>query len=98
MIVAAFYLVFACLKIHGVRVKNNKLIGTYIGFRYGLIALFMILLIILNALRGFDSFDFVIQIYEVVYPILDVGFIVILHSIWVDREKTTGAENAMKNF
>ena len=95
MIFSVIYLVFACLKIHGVRVENNKLIGTYIGFRYGLIAIFMILLIILNALRGFD---FIIPIYEVVYFILDIGLTVILHSIWVDREKTAGTENPMKNF
>ena len=95
MVFSVIYLVFACLKIHGVRVENNKLIGTYIGFRYGLIALFMILLIILNALRGFD---FIIPIYEVVYFILDIGLTVILHSIWVDRENTAGTENPMKNF
>ena len=31
---AAFYLIFACLKIHGTRVEKNKLLGAYLGFRY----------------------------------------------------------------
>ena len=60
---AAVYLIFACLKIHGIRVVKNKLLGAYIGFRYGLIAIFMILLIILNALRGFDFIIPILRIF-----------------------------------
>merc|ERR1712226_573526 len=45
---AVIYFVFACLKIHGIRVENNKLIGIYLGFRYGLFALHMIGFIILS--------------------------------------------------
>ena len=35
---AVINFVSACLKIHEVRVENNKLIGTNLGFRYGLLA------------------------------------------------------------
>jgi len=82
---AVIYFVFACLKIHGIRVDNNKLIGIYLGFRYGLFALHMIGFIILsiygrNAIIGL--------IIGGVYFILDIGLTVILHSIRVDRENT----------
>ena len=49
---SAIYLIFNCLKIHGIRVENNKLLGTYLGFRYTLFVLYMIALIILCVLNG----------------------------------------------
>merc|ERR1712179_522706 len=49
---AVIYFVFACLKIHGIRVENNKLIGIYLGFRYGLFALYMIGFIIYSIYTG----------------------------------------------
>ena len=92
---AAIYLAFACLKIHGVRVENNKLVGTYLGFRYGLFVLHMIGFIILSIIRR----HFEINIFVVgIHFILDIGLTVILHSIRVDRENTAGTETVMKNF
>ena len=95
---AAIYFAFACLKIHGIRVENNNLIGTYLGFRYVLFALHMVGFIfltryVLGFLFGLPGF-----IVGGVYFILDIGLTVILHSIRVDREKTAGTENPMKNF
>ena len=95
---AIIYFVFACLKIHGIRVENNNLIGTYLGFRYVLFALHMVGFIfltryVLGFLFGLPGF-----IVGGVYFILDIGLTVILHSIRVDREKTAGTENPMKNF
>jgi len=93
---AAIYFVFACLKIHGIRVENNKLMGMYLGFRYGLFALHMIGFIILIKYTGFLAI--IGLIVGGVYFILDIGLTVILHSIRVDRENTAGTENPMKNF
>merc|ERR1711860_172186 len=76
---AVIYFVFACLKIHGIRVENNKLIGMYLGFRYGLFALHMIGFIILSIYTGF--FGIIGLIVGGVYFILDIGLTVILHSI-----------------
>ena len=47
IIVSAIYLIFTCLKIHGTRVENNKLIGIYLGFCYALFILYIIAIIIL---------------------------------------------------
>merc|ERR1712137_839997 len=100
---AAIYLVFACLKIHGIRVENNKLIGIYLGFRYGLFALYMIGFIIYSIYTGV-AFSILIAgelflimaiiglIVGGVYFILDIGLTVILHSIRVDRENTAGTK------
>merc|ERR1712226_1341955 len=86
---AVIYFVFACLKIHGIRVENNKLIGIYLGFRYGLFALYMIGFIFLN-IRLFELESIICLIVGGVYFILDIGLTVILHSIRVDRENTAG--------
>ena len=88
MIVSAIYLVFACLKIHGVRVENNELIGIYLRFRYVLFALHMIGFIIVSIYTGRNAI--IALIVGGVYFILDIGLTVILHSIWVDMEKTAG--------
>jgi len=94
---AVIYFVFACLKIHGIRVENNKLMGMYLGFRYGLFALHMIGFIILIKYTGFLAI--IGLIVGGVYFILDIGLTVILHSIRVVyREKTAGTENATENF
>merc|ERR1719341_702039 len=39
---SAICIIFACLKIHGVRVKNNNLLRTSLGFCYTLLVLYMI--------------------------------------------------------
>jgi len=89
---AAIYLIFACLKIHGVRVENNKLIGIYLGFRYVISALSALGFIILSVLTGFDWTAIITLITGVLYFFLDIGLTVILHSIRVDRENTNGTE------
>ena len=83
-VLATIYLVFACLKIHGTRVKKNKLLEAYIGFRYVLFILYMTGLAILVALTG--RFTWIAIIVGFVFFILDIGLTVILHSIRVDRE------------
>ena len=95
---AIIYFVFACLKIHGIRVENNNLIGTYLGFRYVLFALHMVGFIFLTRyVLGF-LFGLPGLIVGGVYFILDIGLTVILHSIRVDKENSARTENPMKNF
>ena len=98
---AAIYFVFACLKIHGIRVVNNKLIGIYLGFRYGLFALYMIGFIIYSIYIAGGLFLIMAIIGLIVgglFFILDIGLTVILYNIRVDRENTAGKENPMKNI
>ena len=92
LIGSAIYLVCACLKTHGVRVENNKLVEIYLGFRYGLFFLHMIGLIILSIY--YTYFDISIFGFGI-YFILDIGLTVILHSIRVDRENTARTETAI---
>ena len=80
------HLYFIFLKIHGVRVEKNKLLGAYIGFRYVLFILYMAGLIILSATTG--NFAWIEFIVGSSFFILDTGLPVILHSIRVDRENT----------
>jgi len=107
----AIYVIFACLKIHGVRVKNNKLLRTYLGFCYTLLVLYMIAFSIRSLEIFFFSSTLIIDYYyyvpvlslelsiiSIVYFILNISLTVILHSIRVDRENTAGKENPMKNF
>ena len=49
---AAIYLIFACLKIHGIRVKRNKMLGAYIGFHYALFFIYMILFVVGSVMVG----------------------------------------------
>ena len=95
MIVAVIVLVFACLKIHGIKVENNKLVGIYLGFQYGLFVLYIIQFIISSV---YNQFAIIVLIVGGGCFILDIGLTVILHSIRVDRENTAGTENAMKNL
>ena len=85
IVCAIIYLVFACLKIHGVRVENNKLVGIYIGFRYGLFVLNLIGFIILSITKKYFQINLLIVS---IHFILDIGLTVILHSIRVNRENT----------
>ena len=93
---SAIYLIFACLKIHGIRVGNIKLLGTYLGFRYALFILYMIAFIVLGILTGRMAIAALIT--GIVYFIMDIGLTVILHSIRVDRENTARTENQIKTF
>ena len=97
---SVIFVIFACLKIHGIRAENNKLLGTYLGFRYALFVLFFIFNIIKSSVEGVRN-ELVITsdlIVPIIYFILDIGLTVILHSIRVDRENSAGTENQMKNF
>ena len=96
---AAFYLIFACLKIHGTRVEKNKLLGAYIGFRYVLFILYMtglaiLILYLTSQGQGLNIMNVTITfIGGFVHFFLDVGPTVILHSIRVDRENAARTEN-----
>ena len=82
----AIHLIFACLKIHGIRVENNKLLGTYLGLRYALFILDMVTFIVCGTTYEAEDLVFAL-ITVIVYFILDIGLIIILHSIRVDKEK-----------
>jgi len=107
IIYSATCLIFTCVKIHGTRVKNNKLLGTYLVFCYALLIFYIIAFIILivSASRVLDdrnmggfALSFALLIASIVYLILDISFTVILHSIRVDRENTAGTENLIENI
>ena len=95
-VLATIYLVFACLKIHGTRVKKNKFLEAYIGFRYVLFILYMTGLAILIALT--ERFTWIAFIWGFVFFILDIGLTVILHSIRVDRENTETTETTFNTI
>ena len=88
---SAIYLIFACLKILGIRIKNSKLLGTYLVFRYALVILHIIVFIVLSILTG--RMAIAALIVGIVYFIPDIGLTVILHSIRVDREKNARTMN-----
>ena len=94
---SVIYLIFACLKIHGTRLEKNKLLGTYLGFRYALFILHTIAFLV-QSLLIWERKGIVSLIFGFLYFILDIGLTVILHSIRVNRENTAGTENPMKNF
>ena len=84
---ATIYLIFACLKIHGIRVKKNKLLEAYIGFRYVFFILCMTGLAILAYLTG--NLAWIAIIVGFVFFILDIGLTVILRSIRGDQNVET---------
>ena len=87
---SAIYIIFACLKIHAIRVENNKLLGIYLGFRYALFIFNMIASIVLSTLYGQQVVFTLIP--AIVYFILDICLTVIHHSIKVDRENNADTE------
>ena len=89
----AIYLIFACLKIYVISVENNRLLGTYLGFRYALFILYMIAFIVLSILTGRPAMAIAALIVSIVYFIPDIGLTVILHSIRVDRETNARTMN-----
>ena len=80
------YIIFACLKIHGVRVEKDKLLLAYIAFRYLLSSLYAIMFFALIFVTG--GVTVVTWILGIVHFILDIGLNVILYSIRVDRKST----------
>lgn len=99
---ATVYFLFSCLKIHGIRVEKNKLLGKYLGFRLALIILYMTNLVIFSQYYDEDSrmiiLSFIALFGGIPYLILDIGLIIILHSIRADREKTPGIEKPLDNI
>ena len=95
---SSIFLIFACLKILGIRIKNIKLLGTYLGFRYALFTLYLIASFVLSVLHWRKELVFTPLIVGIVYFILDIGLLVILQSIRVDRKKNAGTENQMETF
>jgi len=99
IIYSAVSLIFSCLKIHGTRVKNNKLLGTYLEFGYALLFLniiaFIISIIKTPFLEHQVTYASATWIISIVYLILDIGLTVILYSI---REDTARTENPIDNL
>ena len=97
---AAVYLIFACLKIHLIRVQKTKLLGTYLGFRYALFFIYMTDIVIFSQsyARDIMMLSIIGLIGCIPYFILDLGLTIILHSIRVDRKKTAGIENPLNNI
>jgi len=92
---SAIFLISACLKIHGVRVDNNKLLRIFLGFRYAQFFLYMIAFSVLGvsiAIDGNGVGAIVSLIVVKAYFFLDIGLTVILHSIRVDKENTGDTE------
>ena len=92
---SALFFFFACMKIHGIRVQNNKLLGIFLRFRCALFILYMIAFSFWSAVAGYrrNWTAIVALIVGKVYFILDISLTVILHSIRVDRENTADTEN-----
>jgi len=98
IIYSALCLIFTCLKIHGTRVKNNKLLGTYLEFDYALFFLNIIAFIISITTTPFlehMQVTFAAWIVSIVYLILDIGLTLILYSI---RENTARTESPIDNL
>ena len=98
IILTSISLIFACLKIHGIRVENNKLLGAYLCFRYTWLILSTILFIIVSIMVTVTPLPLIGLIFNIPCLILDIGLTVILHSIRVDRENNTEAEILLNNF
>ena len=81
LIIWLVYLVFVCLKIHGIRTQKNEMLSKYIVFRHVIFIIITILLLI--SIRT----SWILLISWIFFYILDIGLIVILHSIRVDGGK-----------
>ena len=90
LIFVTVYLIMACLKIHGIRLLKNKLLGIYLGFRYVILIIHLILEIA-SMIRSDDMFyvmfAIVMLIIVTLFTILDLGLINILYGIREDRKK-----------
>ena len=95
---SVIYLVFACLKIYGIRVENSEVIGTYLRFRKALFTIDTIYIIIMNMVVSAGILDVTISLFApCAFFILDIGLTIILYSIKRDRENPAGTESQMKN-
>jgi len=80
---AAVNLIAVCMKFYGIRLEKSKWIGIYIGFRY---ALFLLSLILLSYNYSVSVLLLTGITVYLLYFMLDLGLTIILHSIRVDRE------------
>ena len=91
------YLIFICLKIYGTEPdqQKNRMLGTYIGFRYALFITFIIVFFIMSTCISYPyAYIFLSTLIGgILFFILDIGLTVILHSIRVNRETTAETEN-----
>jgi len=92
---SAIFFIFACMKIHGIRVQNNKLLGIFLRFRCALFILYMIAFSFWSAVAGYrrNWTIIVALIVGKVYFIFDICLTVILHRIRVDRENSADTED-----
>ena len=88
IIVSAISLVFACLKIHGIRLEKNKLLGIYLCFRYICFIVSQGSLILLARMLHDYTVPIPILVGSTLFFILDLGLHIILHSTRADRAET----------
>ena len=89
------YLIMACVKIHGIRVENNELLGTYLAFRYIFIYIFILSMILYFIfIESADILVISAVIAVIILFIKDIGLTVILHSIHSIRQNTARTENS----
>lgn len=90
LIFVTVYLIMACLKIHGIRLLKNKLLGIYLCFRYVILIIHPILEIA-SMIKSDDMFYVMFAIGWLIifalFTILDLGLINILYGIREDRKK-----------
>lgn len=82
----AVNLMAVCMKFYGIRLEKSKWIGIYIGLRYALFLLSLIMLFIVNYYYFVSVLLLIGITVYLLYFILDLGLTIILHSIRVDRE------------
>ena len=90
------YLFFASLKIHGIRRKQNKLLGIYLFFRYFCILLILPMILSILSMIISPSRILITNIGPIIFFILDMGLNIILHSIRANRN-TVGLLNSEEN-
>ena len=88
VIVSTVYLIFACLKIHGIRLEKNKLLGIYLCFRYICFIVSQGSLILLARMLHDYTVPIPILVGSTLFFILDLGLHIILHSTRADRAET----------
>ena len=95
------YLIFICLKIYGTEPdqQKNRMLGTYIGFRYALFITFIIVFFIMSTCISYPyAYIFLSTLIGgILFFILDIGLNVILHSIREDRGNFDEIENSFLN-
>ena len=83
-------IIFTCLRIYGIMLEKNKLLGIYLGYRYAAFILTILFSIISASYSPGIWIGYLIC--QVLFFIPDIGLIVILHSIREDRGKQSQPE------